>query len=111
LFWQAHENARREIRQDVLADVGYTEAEAPRTLGIAVESIAQATLIRDSAYIRLVEAGGPLASSGRVRRAFVVWSAAVDRLERHLRLVGVQRRAREADPMDAVRAAVAEANR
>ena len=91
LFWQAHENERREVRRSVIADAGHTEADAHGALVIAAESIAQATLVRDAAYIRLVEAGGPLAASGRVRRAFIVWSSAVDRLERHLRLVGLRR--------------------
>jgi hypothetical protein len=89
-FWREHAAARREIRAAIIADAGRTEADAPRALAIAAESIAQAVLIRDSAYLRLAEAGGPLAASGRVRRAFVAWSTAVDRLERHLRLVGLR---------------------
>ena len=90
-FWREHIVARRELREAVIADAGHTEADAPRALAIAAESIAQATLVRDSAYLRLAEAGGPLTSSGRVRRAFAVWCQAVDRLERHLRLVGLRR--------------------
>ena len=101
-FWREHEQARREIASAVMADAGYTSEDAPRTLAIAAESIAQAVLIRDSAYLRLAEAGGPLASSGRVRRAFVAWGAAVDRLEHHLRLVGLRRVARPLSLADAI---------
>jgi hypothetical protein len=90
-FWAEHEALGRELRNAIIADAGHTEDDAPRALAIAAESIAQATLIRDSAYIRLAESGGPLAASGRVRRAFAVWSASVDRLERHLKLVGLRR--------------------
>lgn len=95
-FWREHEDVRRDLRAVILSDAGYTIEDAPRTLVIAAESIAQAMLIRDSAYQRLAEAGGPLASSGRVRRAFDAWVQASDRLERYIRLVGLQRRSRPA---------------
>lgn len=91
VFWKLHNQARRELRDEIIADAGHSAAAAPRALILAAESIAQAVLIRDSAYLRMAEAGGPLASSGRVRRAFAVWSAAADRLEKHLRLVGLRR--------------------
>jgi hypothetical protein len=110
-FWQAHHQARQDLRSAILSDAGYTTDDAPRALAIAAESIAQATLIRDSAYLRLAEAGGPLAASGRVRRAFHAWVQASDRLERYLRLVGLDRKARPVDPMERVRRAVEEANR
>jgi hypothetical protein len=32
-----------------------------------------------------------MTATGRTRRAFTVWVAATDRLERHLRLVGLKR--------------------
>jgi hypothetical protein len=110
-FWAEHAEAHRERADAVIADAGHTRTDAPRALTIAADSIAQATLIRDSAYLRLAESGGPLASSGRVRRAFAVWATAVDRVERHLRLVGLRRLSRPVDPMTAVRNAVEEANR
>ena len=90
-FWLEHDAARREVAAAIIADAGHTLEDAPRALAIAAETIAQAVLIRDSAYLRLVEAGGPLAASGRVRRAFIAWCSAADRLERHLRLVGLRR--------------------
>jgi hypothetical protein len=43
-----------------------------------------------------VEAGRPMTANGRTRRAFTVWLAAIDRLEKHLRLVGLQRVSRQA---------------
>jgi hypothetical protein len=110
-FWRTEAGARREIRRGVIQDSGHTEEDAPTALAIAAEGVAQAALVRDAAYLRLVESGGPLTASGRARRAFSVWREAADRLERHLRLVGIQRQARQVDPMAAVHAAVAEANR
>jgi hypothetical protein len=96
-FWAAEADARREIRQDVIADQGHTEADAPRPLAITAETIAQATLIRDSAYLRMAESGGPLSASGRTRRSFKVWCEASDRLQSHLRLVGLRRMSRPID--------------
>lgn len=92
-FWQEHETARRELREAIIVDAGADPDDAPEALRLAADSIAQATLIRDSAYQHLVESGGPLTSSGRARRAFDVWLRAQDRLERHLRLVGLERKA------------------
>jgi len=90
-FWAAEADARRDIRQAVIADAGHTEPDAPRTLAISAETLAQAVLVRDSAYLRLATEGGPMTASGRARRCFKVWCAAVDRLERHVRLVGLRR--------------------
>ena len=51
---------------------------------------------------------GLVPSQGRVRRAFTVWSASVDRIERHLRLVGLRRAARPAPTLADVMAAEAD---
>jgi hypothetical protein len=93
-FWREHAAARREIAAALASDLGHSVDDAPRALLTVLDSIAQAQLVRDAAYVRLVELGGPLSSAGKVRRAFEVWLAAVDRLERHLRLVGLERRAK-----------------
>ena len=90
-FWRVHEEARLEIRRDVIADAGFTEGDAPRALQIAADGIAQATLLRDAAFLRVAQSGGPLTSVGRTRRAFSVWLTSADRLEKYLRLVGLRR--------------------
>ena len=54
--------------------------DAPEALRLAASSIAQAVIVQQSAFARLVESGGPLTSKGRSRRAFTVWLAATDRL-------------------------------
>jgi hypothetical protein len=111
-FWQAHEEARRAVREDIIADSGESPQGAPRALREAADGIAQAKLLRDAAFTRVVEGGGPLTSGGRTRRAFTVWLAATDRLEKHLRLVGLKRVPKAVDdPLAAVRRAVEEANR
>ena len=91
-FWAEHEQARHELRDAIITDAGHDpQDEPPRALVIAADGLAQAMLIRDSAYLRMVESGGPLTSSGRTRRAFNVWCTALDRTERHVRLVGLRR--------------------
>lgn len=90
-FWQEHERERRELQRAVIEDAGHTLADVPRALLLAADGLAQAVLVRDSAYLRLTESGGPLTSAGRTRRAFTVWTTAADRVERHLRLLGLKR--------------------
>ncbi len=90
-FWAAEAEARRVTREAVLNDQGHSVGGAPRALVLTAEGIAQAEILRDAAYQHLVRDGGPMAASGRVRRAYTVWLTASDRLERHLRLVGLRR--------------------
>src|SRR5689334_23132240 len=72
-FWAAHEATRRDICRDVIADGGFAADDVPRALQLAADGIAQATLLRDAAFLRVVESGGPMTSAGRTRRAFTVW--------------------------------------
>lgn len=109
-FWVAQAQARQAIEDGVFQDAGYTRDDAPEALRLAASSIAQAAIVQQSAFARLVESAGPLTSSGRVRRAFVVWLQASDRVERFARLVGLRRVPRPVDPLEAVREAVARAN-
>lgn len=99
-FWANVDGARREIAAAVVSDAGFAEIDAPRALQLAADGLAQAALMRDAAFARVVEAGGPMTTAGRTRRAFVVWQAATDRLERHLRLVGLRRVPRAAQSLD-----------
>jgi len=105
-LWQAQEDARRAIEDAVLADAGHTRDDAPRALQLAASGLAQAALIRDAAYMRIVEDAGPLTGRGRPRRAYQVWLAASERVSRGLVLVGLRRVPRHVDPLDAIRAAV-----
>ena len=99
-FWRDHVQARREIVESLIVDAGHDPDNAPRALLVAVDGLAQSMLIRDSAFERVVEAGGPLTSSGRTRRAFNVWCAALDRTERHLRLIGLKREPKPGPSLD-----------
>ena len=94
LFWQQHAEAQREIRDAIIVDAGHEPGDAPRALELAADGAAQAALIRDAAFLRMVEQGGPLTSKSKTRAAFKIWSTALDRVERHLRLVGLRREPR-----------------
>jgi hypothetical protein len=96
-FWQQQATARRELEFGIMADLGYSAEDAPRAVKLAVSAIGQAALIQASAFERLVESGGPLTERGRTRRAFAVWLQASGRLERALRLVGLERRSKQVD--------------
>lgn len=90
-FWAAEAEERRELQRVLVEDAGHSLDTAPRALLVAADGLAQAVLVRDSAFARVVESGGPLTSAGRTRRAFAVWTQALDRVERHLRLLGLER--------------------
>lgn len=93
-FWLQHAEAQREIRDAIITDAGHEPGDAPRALELAADGAAQAALIRDAAFVRMVEQGGPLTTKQKTRAAFNVWCAALDRAERHLRLVGLRREPR-----------------
>ena len=87
-FWLEHAEARRDLQRAFIEDAGHTLGSAPQALKVAADGLAQSVLIRDSAFAKLADHGGPLTSAGRARRAFAVWSASLDKTERHLRLLG-----------------------
>ncbi len=104
-FWNEHSKERWELREAIVSDAGHTSGNAPRALELAADGLAQAVLVRDSAFLRLVDSGGPVTSSGRTRRIFTVWCSAADRVERHLRLVGLKRQLKPAPTLAEVMAA------
>ncbi len=96
VFWEQQAAYRQQVADDVIADAGIRPGDpVPRALALAADGIAQASIIRDSAFARMVEEAGPLTLHGRQRRAFLVWTAATDRVEKYLRLVGLSRRSKD----------------
>lgn len=91
LFWREHAATYATVTDAVIRDAGFTPEEAPEALRLAAVSIAQSAIVRDAAYTRMAEGGGPLSPSNMPRRAFRVWLEAVRALEAHLRLVGLKR--------------------
>lgn len=91
LFWAAAEDQRREIISAVIQDAGHSVTDAPEALRRLADSLAQAVLIQGSSFQRIVEAGGPMTSSDRARRAFDVWVKATQAVERHARALSLER--------------------
>lgn len=90
-FWAEHEELRRSLVAGLVRDSGESEDNPPTALAIEADIIAKSVIVADSAYDRMLLEGGPLSQSGKARKAFTVWLAATDRLERHIRLVGLKR--------------------
>jgi hypothetical protein len=93
-FWREHREVRRERVDAMLRDCGHTRESASQALLDAVDGAVQAVLLRDSAFLHVAASGGPATLRGRRRAAFRVWCEASDRAERHLRLLGLERRPR-----------------
>jgi hypothetical protein len=100
-FWAAVADARREITEDVLRDRGHTPADAPRALRIAADGLAQAVLLRDASFDRIAAGGGPFTSDERLRRVHAVWESASGSVERHVRLLGIERKGRDIGALSA----------
>jgi hypothetical protein len=99
-FWKAVQGAQAAARAAILSDLGHDLDDAPHALIRAVDGLVQAVLIRDAAFTRIAELGGPTTLRGRHRAAFRVWAEAADRAERHMRLVGIRRVPRQiTDPL------------
>jgi hypothetical protein len=88
-FWMAAEGQRRETRQALLQQRGHTEADAPPALVLLCDGAAQACLVRDGAFNRLVESGGPTTTRGRHRAIVKTWESASDRAMKHLQAIGL----------------------
>jgi hypothetical protein len=99
-FWNAVAAAQDAARAAILSDLGHDLDDAPHALLRAVDGLIQAVLIRDAAFTRIAELGGPTTLRGRHRAAFRVWAEAADRAERHMRLIGIRRVPRQIeDPL------------
>lgn len=93
----------------VVADLGGMDGLSTVAAGL-VERHARLELVSDYLFERL-ERLGPLTAKGRTRAALSAWLSVVDRLHRSALALGMERRAKPINPIEAVRAAVIEANR
>jgi hypothetical protein len=97
-FWNAVDSERRQLVAAIVEDAGYALADAPKSLHLAADSLAQACLLQHAAFLRLAEVGGPFAQTGRARQSFLVWSAATDKVIQFARLLGLRRHSKPIDP-------------
>lgn len=93
VFWNEQNATVDGEIERIVRGLGHSATTAPETLLVAARGLAQAGIVRDAAFARMTELGGPLSAAGRPRRAFDVWLAASERVDRTLRVLGVDPRA------------------
>lgn len=102
-FWAAAEAHRQAIRAGILADKGFArEQDAPVALRLAADGAAQAQLVRDSAFARMIEDGGPLSGTGRERGPHKIFATNSDRVLRHVQAIGFDRVAQTTQTLEQV---------
>jgi hypothetical protein len=94
-FWEAAAGARTRLRDAAIVDRGFALADAPVTVQAVADGLAQAVLIRDGCFLRLLALDGPLTTSGRRRDVLTAWEGASDRALRHATALGLSRVGRD----------------
>lgn len=81
-----HEAEIRAMADEIARDYGYRSFDAaPLTFRIVARGLARTTKVEDTAYWRMMEIGGPVADSGKERRAYRVWADTNSDLARDLK--------------------------
>jgi hypothetical protein len=109
-FWRAVEDVKRELASRVSADLA-ADDQAPETLRGLIDAYAEARILRSAMFLRIADLDGPISAKGAARALFKTYLAALDRETKLAMVLGLQRRSKHVDPIEAVRQAVAEANR
>lgn len=109
-FWNAVAPAKRELATATEAALAIDDSTPPTLRGL-IEAYAEVRLFRTAMFHRLTEMGGPITTKGKSRALYTAYMSAVDREMKLAQLLGLERKAKPVNPLDAVRAAVAEANR
>ena len=118
-FWRDVAAIQKQREAEVFSDLGFTHPDdaepgqqknpAPHVMLTVVRGLIQSELIRDSAFLRVVESGGVLsATDERRRNAYRVWREAAEETLSHARQVGLERRTKQ---LDYAQAFAAEADR
>lgn len=101
--------ALAERQQEIERDQGGPD-QLSRVHRDAIRDLLRLELVGDFLFDRLVRQG-PLTGKGKTRAALSAYLGVADRLYRQRQLVGLSRRQKHVDPLEAVRLAVEEANR
>ena len=117
-FWVDLEPARVAIEASVRHQLGLDDSEAPETALGTVGAYAEARLIRRSEFLQLTRIEDQPTTAKALRRLherrrqhLTAWGMAFDRELKAAGLLGLGRRTKPIDPLDAVAVAVEEANR
>jgi hypothetical protein len=108
-LWSALADAKRELIDQLHSDLAINGDAAVTMEGIC-DAYAEARLLRHAMWTRLVELCGAVTTKGKKRALFDSYLQALDRETRLATTLGLQRRTKPINPLDAVRNAVAAAN-
>lgn len=109
-FWSAVEPAKRELVAHVRTDLAVDDSTVETLLGL-IDAYVEVRLFRTSMFLRLVDQGGPITTKGKARALYRAYLDALDRETKLAQVLGLERKSKPVNPLDAVRAAVVEANR
>lgn len=109
-FWSAVEPLKERLVAHVRTDLAVDAGSVETLLGL-VDAYAEVRLFRTSMFLRLVDSGGPITAKGKTRALYRAYLDAVDRETKLAQVLGLARKSKPVDPLDAVRAAVIEANK
>lgn len=109
-FWTAVEPLQMEIIERVARDLAL-DSHGAFTMFRTLDLYAQMTLLREGAWHQLIQRGGPVTNKGAARALLRVYLIAADRELKLAQVLGLERRTKRIDPIDAIRAAVVEANK
>jgi len=107
-FWSAVEHLKRDLVGRVRTDLAADDGTAETLLGL-IDGYAEARLFRSSMFLRLVDQGGPITNKGKARALYRAYLDALDRETKLAQVLGLERKTKPVNPLDAVRSAVVEA--
>lgn len=89
--WQELAPVIAERRKGLLTQKGLSDADVPPSLGIIIDALIEADVMRSAFFHFITTTGGPLSVKGRTRRAVEGWSRAADRCAQLAKMIGLER--------------------
>ena len=99
----------RERVQEIVNDLGGRD-EISTVLAGQVRQHGRLEMLEEHLWHQ-IEDGGVTTAKGSTRACVTLWLKVLDRLQRSAMTLGIERKQRQVNPLDAVRAAVLEANK
>jgi hypothetical protein len=99
----------RERVQEIVNDLGGRD-EVSTVLAGQVRQHGRLEMLEEHLWHQ-IEDGGITTAKGNTRACVTLWLKVIDRLQRSAMTLGIERKQRQVNPLDAVRAAVEEANK
>ena len=96
-LWQALAPVKAEIVAGVRRQLAAEGDEAPPVLLSVIDAYAEASLLRRSTFLQLVNRGGPVTHKGRTRGLLAAWGAFFDRELRAAERLGLVNVPRQVD--------------